>query len=154
YGKLFTEAYEQWWSAGGNAEAMTKLPAETRQVAEALVGKDSPTDIAKEEFRQFLNRADRNKHQELQKKVESYQVTSPLAPPRAMVVVDSPKPMEPRVLVRGNPARPGNVVPRQFLLVVAGESRKPFADGSGRLELARAIVSPDNPLTRRVIANR
>jgi uncharacterized protein DUF1553 len=123
-------------------------------VAEALLGKDSPTDIAKDDVRQFLNRADRNKYQELQKKVESYQVTSPLAPPRAMVVVDSPRPMEPRVLVRGNPARPGNVVPRQFLLVMAGEARKPFTDGSGRLELARAITSPDNPLTRRVIANR
>src|SRR5258705_3933205 len=70
-----------------------------------------------------------------------------------MVVVDNPKPMEPRVLVRGNPARPGELVPRQFLLVVAGEGRKPFADGSGRLELARAIASPENPLTRRVIAN-
>jgi hypothetical protein len=30
----------------------------------------------------------------------------------------------------------------------------PFADGSGRLELAQAIASPENPLTRRVIANR
>src|SRR5439155_26834238 len=74
--------------------------------------------------------------------------------PRAMVVADNGKPTEPRVLVRGNPARPGNVVPRQFLLVVAGQERKPFADGSGRIELAQAIVSPDNPLTRRVIANR
>ncbi|HZN32652.1 MAG TPA: DUF1553 domain-containing protein, partial [Pirellulaceae bacterium] len=30
----------------------------------------------------------------------------------------------------------------------------PFRDGSGRLELARAITAPANPLTRRVIANR
>src|SRR5262249_31595765 len=30
----------------------------------------------------------------------------------------------------------------------------PFAKGSGRLELARAIASKDNPLTARVMANR
>jgi hypothetical protein len=119
-----------------------------------LLDKDAPTDVAKDDTRQFLDRAGRNKFQELQKKVESYQVTSPLAPARAMVVVDQPKPMEPRVLVRGNPARPGNVVPRQFLLVIAGDSRQPFAEGSGRLELARAVTSPENPLTRRVIVNR
>jgi len=151
YGRVFTDVYQQWWSARGNAEA---LSADTQQIAEVLLGKDSPTDVAQDDVRQYLSRADRNKHSELQKKVDSYQVTSPLAPARAMVVVDSPKPMEPRVLIRGNAARQGHVVPRQFLLVVAGESRQPFAEGSGRLELARAIASPENPLTRRVIANR
>src|SRR5439155_26960960 len=42
----------------------------------------------------------------------------------------------------------------QFLRVLAGEERKPFAHGSGRLDLARAITAPDNPLTTRVIVNR
>jgi hypothetical protein len=101
-----------------------------------------------------VNRADRNKYTELQKKVDSHVANSVFAPPRAMVVADNAKPTEPRVLIRGNPARPGNVVPRQFLLVVAGDQRKPFSDGSGRLELAQSIASPENPLTRRVIANR
>ena len=36
----------------------------------------------------------------------------------------------------------------------AGESPQPFARGSGRLELAAAIASPDNPLTARVMVNR
>ncbi len=153
YGKLLTDAYQQWFSAGANDEAIEKLSPECRQIAEILVGKDSPTSVSLDDTRQFLNRADRNKFQELQKKADSFQANSPFAPPRAMVVVDSPTPMEPRVLIRGNPARPGNVVPRQFLMVLA-ENRKPFTGGSGRLELGQAIVSPDNPLTRRVIVNR
>jgi hypothetical protein len=155
YGKLLTEAYERWQAAGASDEALAQLSEPERQVTRILVTPDAPTYVAKDDLRQFLSRADRNKYNDLQKKVESYQANSPQAPPRAMVVADNAKPMEPRVLVRGNPARPGQVVPRQFLLVVAGDSRQPFSQAtSGRLELAEAIIAPDNPLTRRVIANR
>ena len=154
YGKLLTDAFEQWKAAGGNAEAQDKLPVEVRQLADVLVGKDSPTDVAVSDVRQYLNRADRNQYTELQKKVESFQATSPLAPPRAMSVVDNPKPADPRVLIRGNPDRQGKQVPRQFLLVMSPAQRMPFKDGSGRLELALKIVAPENPLTPRVIVNR
>lgn len=154
WGRLLVEAYEQWLAAGGDAAALAALPDAQRQLAEVLVGPQSPTDIPLDDLQQYLSRADRNKYTELQKKIETYEVTSPLAPPRAMVVVDEPRPVEPRVLVRGNPSRPGAVVPRQFLLVLAGPFRQPFQQGSGRRELAEAIVDPANPLTRRVIVNR
>jgi hypothetical protein len=91
---------------------------------------------------------------ELQKKVDHLQATSKFAPPRAMALEDAPQPMTPHVLLRGNPGSPGPAVPRQFLHVLAGEQRKPFQEGSGRLELARAIASKDNPLTARVLVNR
>src|SRR5262249_61129822 len=74
-------------------------------------------------------------------------------PPRSMALVDAPRPYDPRVFERGNPGRPGEPVPRQFVKLVSPE-RKPFATGSGRLELARAIGSKDNPLTARVFVNR
>ena len=154
YGKLFTDAYEQWKAAGASDEALGKLSPEARQLAELLVGKESPTDIDRGDVRQYLNRADRNKYSELQKKVESFQATSPLAPPRAMSLVDNAQPTEPRVLVRGSPDRPGKQVPRHFLLVMTSAERQPFVKGSGRLELAEKIVAPENPLTRRVIVNR
>ena len=45
-------------------------------------------------------------------------------------------------------------MPRRFLAVLSGPDRQPFRDGSGRLELARAIASRDNPLTARALVNR
>ncbi len=56
--------------------------------------------------------------------------------------------------IRGNPNRTGDEVPRRFLTILAPESPQTFAQGSGRVELARAITSPNNPLTARVIVNR
>lgn len=38
--------------------------------------------------------------------------------------------------------------------MLSGENRQPFQQGSGRLELAKAIIDPGNPLTARVIVNR
>jgi hypothetical protein len=70
------------------------------------------------------------------------------------VLVDLPAPYEPHVFRRGNPNNPGEAVPRQFLEVLSGPQRKPFTEGSGRLDLARAIVRKDNPLTARVMVNR
>jgi cytochrome c553 len=153
YGKLLTEAYAAWKQAGANAEAVSRLPDDQRQLAEILLGKDAPTDIPRDDIKSYLNRADNNKYGELKKAIDSHQATSPDAPPRAMIVAENSRPHNPQVLIRGNPARPGKPVPRQFLLVLAGPDRQPYADG-GRLALAQDIVDPENPLTRRVIANR
>jgi hypothetical protein len=78
----------------------------------------------------------------------------PNEPADVMTLTDSERSVVPHVFVRGNPGNPGEKVPRQFLSVLAGENRQPFGAGSGRLELARAIASPENPLTARVMVNR
>src|SRR6185312_454322 len=103
---------------------------------------------------QLFNRDDRNQVQELTKKRDALMATHPGAPARAMVLNDAPSPVNQVVFKRGNPGMPGPAVPRQFLACVAGESRKPFTQGSGRLELAQSIASKDNPLTARVFVNR
>lgn len=57
---------------------------------------------------------------------------------------------------RGDPNKPGEVVPRRFLSAFPGPEGKPrsLEHGSGRLELARALVEEAAPLSARVIVNR
>jgi cytochrome c553 len=102
----------------------------------------------------ILNRADMNEINKLQKKADEYKSKSPAAPPRAMVMTDNPKPSEPVVFLRGNPGNRGPQVPRRMPQAVVGETREAFKEGSGRLEMAKAIASKDNPLTARVFVNR
>jgi hypothetical protein len=69
-------------------------------------------------------------------------------------MTDKANPRNSRVFVRGNPGNRGPEVPRRFLEVLSESNPLPFTNGSGRLELARAITSRDNPLTARVYVNR
>jgi hypothetical protein len=64
------------------------------------------------------------------------------------------QPVNLQVHLRGNPATLGEEAPRRFLAILAGNNPPLFRQGSGRLELARAIASKDNPLTARVMVNR
>jgi hypothetical protein len=66
---------------------------------------------------------------------------------------ESSRPINAPILIRGNPNTPGAKVPRHFLTVLSGD-QSPFAHGSGRLDLALAIATENNPLTARVMVNR
>lgn len=57
------------------------------------------------------------------------------------------------VLAGGDPKKPGAVMPTRYLEVLSGAAAFETT-GSGRLELAEQITSPDNPLTARVMVNR
>ncbi len=59
-----------------------------------------------------------------------------------------------RVHIRGSYARLGDLVPRHFPVVLAGETQPVIAQGSGRLQLAEWLASPAHPLTGRVYVNR
>jgi len=74
------------------------------------------------------------------------------APAHATILADRPLPSTARVFIRGNPLTKGDSVPRQFLSLFGKQA--PFTQGSGRLELAQAIIDPSNPLTARVMVNR
>lgn len=113
-----------------------------------------PLAVRRDDVSRLLQRDERNTLRDLERKVAELDATHDGAPPRAMVMVDREQLYNPYVFQRGNPGRRGANVPRQFLKVLSSNDRKPFENGSGRLELARAIASPTNPMTARVLVNR
>ena len=141
--------------AGGEVAALAD-PDETA-IRAILRDPDFPPNIVVGDYGDLDLLPDRPAQAEVQKfrkDVEQWRATGLGAPPRAMALLDSPVPTSPRVFNRGNPYNLGPSVPRQFLACLSGPSRQPFADGSGRLELARAIADAKNPLTARVFVNR
>jgi hypothetical protein len=147
YGGLLRLVYEDSKKAPPGDEAR-------RQLLEVLASPDSPAYFPRSQTRHYMSRAEKDNFGNMVQELDRLAVRAGNAPPRAMVLNDAPAVYEPHVFLRGNPARPGDAVPRQFLWVLAGEERKPFPHGSGRLDLARAITAPDNPLTARVLVNR
>lgn len=165
YGRLLTDAHQQWVKLQGEKTAAvagaapptvpTALPdAAAEELRQVLYAEKNPTIVTADQSRRLINRAVRDKLNELRKAVDSFKANSPNAPPRAMVMNDAPEPKQSHVLIRGNPGRPGKEVPRRFLQVLSRADAPVFQKGSGRLELAQAIASPTNPLTARVIVNR
>lgn len=75
------------------------------------------------------------------------------APERALVFEDGSG-WDDRVHIRGNPKTPGEPAPRGFIASLSPKLPAAPKDGSGRLELAAAITSPENPLGARAMANR
>jgi hypothetical protein len=163
YGELLNRVEQTWTEAARQAATAKKPPPaalpdpaqdEMRQV---FHGPDAPPDVPPGLFSELELLPDRpaqSKLQELRKAVEKWRAEGKGAPPRAHVLLDLPTPYQPYVFLRGNPNNRGESVRRQFLDFLAGPNARPFQHGSGRLELARAIVDRQNPLTARVLVNR
>ncbi|WP_373653556.1 PSD1 and planctomycete cytochrome C domain-containing protein [Schlesneria sp. DSM 10557] len=154
YGNLFDDLRSQWTELQkATPEATGLADPNAEQVRQLLYGEKSPANLTLDEARPAFSRDIVDQITNLKRNVDALKVTSPGAPPRAMIVRDGAL-NDPVIFVRGNPGRRGKPVPRQFLEVVSMPERKPFARGSGRLDLAEAIVDTQNPLTARVITNR
>ncbi|HXG48554.1 MAG TPA: PSD1 and planctomycete cytochrome C domain-containing protein [Methylomirabilota bacterium] len=154
YNELFAAVNKEWLDLVAATNAPPALPDTDKEALRAFLYDPGLFRVPSESLRGAFDTPVQQKLRALQRKIDELDATHPGAPPRAMALFDNDKPVQPRVFKRGNPAMPGDEVPRQFLEVVAGPQRKPFTEGSGRLEMARAIASRDNPLTARVFVNR
>jgi hypothetical protein len=154
YGKLLTDVDKKWSDAADKNSALSKDEEALRQV---LYASDSPSQVpagAMVDLEWYFDEPTRVEIAKLSAQIDQWIVQAPGAPPHAVILEDKPVQKNPRVFKRGNPANKGDETPRQFLQIVAGENRKPFEKGSGRLELAEAIASTNNPMTARVFVNR
>jgi hypothetical protein len=144
YGKLLAEYDKPDKLPDGDAEALRQ----------ALRGNEAAPNVPLADTQHLFKRDSRDELTKLNKKIDEFKATNPSAPPRAMTLEDSKTIEGQHVFIRGNPGNQGQAVKPHFLSVLGGSEAKPFTHGSGRLELAEAVASKDNPLTARVFVNR
>ena len=137
------------------AEQVEKLKAEVAQAKkewDAIRG--TPEGLAKGPNGQPKQRPFRLKYERLQ--AELLALTDPAARGHAVHGVRDAKTVgDTEVRIRGEAEKLGPTVPRGFLTAFdLPGAAKVNPNQSGRLELARWLTSPQNPLTARVIANR
>jgi hypothetical protein len=134
-------------------EPPTDLQSVQNDLLAQITGEKGVFAIDPAKLEQHLADAERSELATRREELEKLRREAPPMYPVAHVIVDA-QPADMKVFLRGNPANEGEVAPRRFLRVLAGDDPPQFRSGSGRLELATAIASPQNPLTARVIVNR
>jgi hypothetical protein len=87
-----------------------------------------------------------------QERIRALEATIP-KPRRAMAMADGTG-LNEHVFIRGSHKNLGPEAPRQFLEAIAGPNQPAPARSSGRLELAKRMLDPSNPLLPRVMVNR
>jgi hypothetical protein len=161
--ELSSRSIDSWRDlAEAYAAALTKCDRaepfgdpEREQLRAVLRGPTSAADVPVEEFELIYTEGDGNNTRSIRVRYNAMlaQAAYDGAPARAMAVQDIPTPAPGHVFIRGNPNNPGAPTPPRFLSCLGG-GEKIFHNGSGRLELAQAIIDSANPLTARVIVNR
>ena len=158
------EAFEDLNSPGGakrlarrmaEADSLYRWPDPLQEALRlALRGIGTPTDIPAKDFWWIQSEGDSNVMKGLKWQYEAvmHDWSYRGGPKHAMVVQDASDLQPAYVFLRGNQNDKGERVGPRFLSALPGGGE--FRTGSGRLELARAIASDENPLTARVFVNR
>lgn len=91
----------------------------------------------------------------LRNDLDRYKKEIPEQYPYLQIISDVENLKKQKLFLRGDRNNLGDEVPpRNVTILCTGGPPKVFTKGSGRLEFAEAIASPDNPLTARVMVNR
>ena len=84
--------------------------------------------------------------------IEAFKKAMPPEYPQVYGIAETKEPTDLKVFVRGNPYAFGEDAPKGFLSMLTDGDPKLFKNGSGRMELAEAILA--HPLSSRVMVNR
>ncbi|HEU0123121.1 MAG TPA: DUF1553 domain-containing protein [Bryobacteraceae bacterium] len=149
-------------------EAHAKDPAAVAKRFDVLTVEELRNEIGRSSSKIF-NAEERDKHRELDEKLDTYRRRLGRWQPNALSIQNVPGPPNgpaiglTHVLVRGDYRQPGEAVEAGFLSAITGKSEpavieqdryRQFPTRGLRLTLAKWIASPENPLTARVMVNR
>ena len=109
--------------------------------------------VKRNEVEKLLEEGPKKKVVEMRTELERLKKAAPKKYEFAHVLQDAGK-NDMHVALRGDLRKKGELVPRRFIQILAGETPPLYTHGSGRRELAQSVTAPDNPLTARVIVNR
>lgn len=123
-----------------------RTPEQTKLAIETVV----LVKVTWEEVLMALTPADRERRAALREQLHELEAQLPPPSPTAWTIKDSNKTPETFVLKRGDPHRKLSVVKPGFPRVLTSASAEP----KNRIELAKWLTSPTNPLIARVIVNR
>jgi cytochrome c553 len=138
-------------ATAGGPEHDPDEPAELSELRKLLGAEGTPLIVPRAEAMRVATRSEQTELRRRKKEITKHNAEAAGGPPRAMVLLDNAKPGDSHVFIRGNPGKPGEKVERRLPKILGGGAAS--RNDSGRLDLARAIVAPSNPLTPRVIVN-
>jgi cytochrome c553 len=155
---------------GGNRQASKLIALEdgdeqanqaVAKHAQAVKAAERQLRKSQAELREMNKSGDRKKIGPLRRKVKQQNLRltrlkkeGPAANSVAMGVVEGSV-ENCRIYIRGEVDNPANEVPRGYLTILSpAAAHRVTGDQSGRLDLAKWLTSPENPLTSRVLVNR
>jgi mono/diheme cytochrome c family protein len=159
-GKEYREAVVKWKQAVATANEQG-LPGPERPkfdntyhrfFEDVYLRKEGPF-APPENFASTFAPAIRAQREKLEQELAALRKASPPQPDLAIGVSEG-EPVEQHLFVRGDAHAEGEVVPKQFPVILAGDQQTPIVAGSGRNELAAWLTEPSHPLVPRVIVNR
>jgi cytochrome c553 len=121
---------------------------------QSYVKKDAIFEFKGRDLLRFLTAEEKARLDSMQAELAALTKAMPAEYPYLMGLKDEPKIKNVKLNIRGNAHALGEEIQRGFPAVLAGTDGepRPFTQGSGRMELAEAIVN--HPLAARVMVNR
>ncbi|MBM3757752.1 MAG: DUF1553 domain-containing protein [Acidobacteria bacterium] len=139
--------------AAGLTKEAPKFPAGANRFFTEITAAKGPLGLPEKNPEQGFPADAQNKLASLRAELKALKDNPPKEPPFACGVAED-KPVDQHVFVRGNPEAKGDLVPKRFPVVLAGDRQPAITSISGRKELADWMADPSNPLPVRVMVNR